>query len=553
MSGGGAFDLVSDDFNEDGFLDFALPMPWEGKLSIQLATRNIANLQSMTLSGGAALDPAFHANTLHYTSNVTNTVYSIKVTPTLEDTAANMTVEVNGDTPVTVASGAESQELPLNVGLNAIKVNVTAQNGTTTKTYTFQVTRQQSTNANLSWLSLSGGATLDQVFHEDTLHYTSTVTNAVYSIKVTPALEDGTASMSVEVNGGTPVAVANGAESQTLPLNVGVNTIKVNVTAQDGTTKKTYTVVVTRMPETDDGAPSPSLSSNAGLSGLSIKGEAGLTPPFILDNLNYSLKVANAIASISVIPTLADIRATVTVGVKGQTPEVVTSGNASLALPLVLGTNTVEVTVKAQDGTLKVYSIVVTRQEAADHEPSQSVCPFTDIKGHWAEADICEAAGLGIVAGIDANRFVPDRAVTRAEFTVMLIRALQIPNGEQTEVQAYRDQTSIPDWALPAISTGTVKGIVSGYSEGSFGPEKLISREESAAMVVRAMKWDISGAGQLPFADHANISSWALPYVMVAYEHGLVQGRENNRFEPAGNMTRAEATVVLLRLWRTLD
>ncbi|MGG1518616.1 S-layer homology domain-containing protein, partial [Paenibacillus oryzisoli] len=353
--------------------------------------------------------------------------------------------------------------------------------------------------------------------------------------------------------------VASGAESSPLPLNVGANTIKVNVTAQDGTTAMTYTVVVTRMLDTDDGesstgggAASASLSSNASLNGLSIKGATGLTPSFRSDNLNYSLNVAHAIAGISVIPTLADDRATVTVGVKGQKPEAVTSGDAGRTLSLSPGTNTIEVTVKAQDGTLQVYTIVVTRQTAADPRPSPSVCPFTDMHGHWAEADVCEAAGLGIVAGVDANRFVPDRAVTRAEFTVMLVRALQIPVGEQIDVQVYNDRTSIPDWALPAISIGTEKGIVFGYPDGSFGAKKLISREEAAAMVTRAMKWDSSGAGPLPFADHASISTWALPSVMSVYGHGLVQGRENNRFEPAGSMTRAEAASLLLRLWWTL-
>jgi len=94
-----------------------------------------ANLAGLTVSG-ASLSPAFNSLTGTYSTTVTNAVASITVTPTT--VVASATVKVNG---TTVASGAASSAIPLNVGSNLITTVVTAQNGTSTRTYTVGVTR----------------------------------------------------------------------------------------------------------------------------------------------------------------------------------------------------------------------------------------------------------------------------------------------------------------------------------------------------------------------------------------------------------------------------
>ncbi len=95
-------------------------------------------------------------------------------------------------------------------------------------------------NADLSNLTLSSGA-LNLVFDSSTTSYTATVANAIESITLTPTLVDGTAT--VTVNG---TSVTSGSASSSVPLAVGDNTITTVVTAEDGITTKTYTVVVTR-------------------------------------------------------------------------------------------------------------------------------------------------------------------------------------------------------------------------------------------------------------------------------------------------------------------
>ncbi|MGV3658624.1 MAG: choice-of-anchor D domain-containing protein [Prosthecobacter sp.] len=99
------------------------------------------------------------------------------------------------------------------------------------------------TDARLSALVLSAG-TLAPAFSAATLDYTALVLQP--SITVTPTRMEAHATIQVRMNGGGFASVASGSASGSLPLNVGDNTLEVKVTAEDGTTTKSYTVIITR-------------------------------------------------------------------------------------------------------------------------------------------------------------------------------------------------------------------------------------------------------------------------------------------------------------------
>jgi hypothetical protein len=309
-------------------------------MSIKAATASTnANLSNLVLSTGT-LSPAFSSTTTSYTASVANSVTSITVTPTEQDTTATTTV--NG---TAVNSGTASGPISLAVGANTITTVVTAQDGITKKTYTVVVTRAGSSNADLSNLVLSAG-TLSPAFASATLSYTASVANTVASITVTPTEADTTATTTV--NG---TAVNSGTASGPIALAVGANTITTVVTAQDGTTTKTYTVVVTR---------AAAASSNANLSNL-VLSAGTLSPAFASGTISYTASVSNPNSSITVTPTVED--ATATVKVNGTT---VASGTASGAIALVVGSNTITTVVTAQDTTTKTYTVTVTRAAAVN-------------------------------------------------------------------------------------------------------------------------------------------------------------------------------------------
>ena len=103
-----------------------------------------------------------------------------------------------------------------------------------------------STNADLSALTLSSGM-LSPNFASGTSAYTASVSNATTSITVTPTRSQANATVEARVNGGSYAPVSSATASGALLLNVGINIVDLRVTAQDGTTQRTYTVTVTRM------------------------------------------------------------------------------------------------------------------------------------------------------------------------------------------------------------------------------------------------------------------------------------------------------------------
>jgi hypothetical protein len=220
-----------------------------------------ANLASL-VPGTGTLNPTFASGTTSYTATVPNTTTFITFTPTVADNTATVTVDGTA-----VASGTASGAISLNVGINVINTVVTAQDGTT-KTYAVTVTRAPSSNADLASLVPSVG-TLTPAFSSGATSYTESVPNATTSITVTPTVADSSATVSV--NGD---AVGSGAASAPVTLNVGSNIISTVVTAQDGTTKKTYTLTVTRnQPDTK----SPSMAVLKPASSATMSGGAGST------------------------------------------------------------------------------------------------------------------------------------------------------------------------------------------------------------------------------------------------------------------------------------
>jgi len=307
-------------------------------VNIKVTPSAVCTLSSLAISTGT-LNPVFTSGTSIYTTNVGNGITSITLTPTATDPAS--TLKVNG---ATVTTGTASAALPLNIGPNTITTVVTAQDGVTTQTYTLTVTRAASINAKLLSLTTSSGG-LSPAFSNTVTSYTRAVANTVTSITIAPATVDPTATITVN---GAPVV--SGTSSAGINLNVGSNLINTVVTAQDGTTKITYTINVIR-----------AASADATLSNLTIS-PGTIKPLFTSVNTSYNVALGNGIKSVTVTPTTTDLTATIRIGAKAVVP-----GTASDPIPLLVGPNTIAVMITAQNGvTTKTYKIIVTRAPSSN-------------------------------------------------------------------------------------------------------------------------------------------------------------------------------------------
>ncbi|UJF34980.1 S-layer homology domain-containing protein [Paenibacillus hexagrammi] len=215
--------------------------------------------------------------------------------------------------------------------------------------------------------------------------------------------------------------------------------------------------------------------------------------------------------------------------------------------------------IKNGDADIQLTSVknVDSQLKATDYTPNvklsvkpsviEKTITFSDIIGHWAQKAIEKAAGLGIVNGYEDGTFHPEGQVTRAEFTAMLLRAVDVPaNGGVT--LNFTDVDSIPNWGRSLVSEAVNAGIVSGYDDNTFRPNQLISRAEMAVMVMRAAGIQAEEGSKSSFADTDDIPDWANPLVASAVSEGLIHGRDNNMFVPFDNATRAEAVTMIMSL-----
>jgi len=310
---------------------------------------------SNLLSSHNTLDPVFTSSLLNYKMSMEYAVETVSFTPTTQHSGATVTVQ-----GVTTASGVASATVALPDDTTTyVSIIVTAQDGSTTNTYSIAVRRAASDETGLLALATSAGA-LTPAFSAATLSYTLTVTNQFDSITFTPVVANSLATMTLNGNSiGSGVACAKQALTEG-----GSTQFDLVGTAADGVTTKSYTIVVTRAPSTD-----------AHLSNLVISSGA-LTPPFNNVNQTYSFDdiVSYPNPTVTVTATTAHTLSTMTVN--GVTT---TSGDESFPISLLDGhNNEVDVIVTAQDGTtVRDYKLHVFRA-AASSDSTLSAISLSD-------------------------------------------------------------------------------------------------------------------------------------------------------------------------------
>lgn len=185
--------------------------------------------------------------------------------------------------------------------------------------------------------------------------------------------------------------------------------------------------------------------------------------------------------------------------------------------------------------------------ETADTPVDTSKRIFTDLPiGHWAEESIKALKTKGIVNGTLEGAYEPERAVTREEFTKMLVLACEFTaEGDTTNFIDVDDNA----WYAPYICAAVEHGIVNGISETFFGVGQNISRQDMAVMIKRALEKKSVTLSKVrdynEFLDYREIAEYARTDVMALYEAGVVNGKGENEFDPVGAATRAEVAKII--------
>ncbi|MEF3305131.1 S8 family serine peptidase [Paenibacillus sp. GYB003] len=165
---------------------------------------------------------------------------------------------------------------------------------------------------------------------------------------------------------------------------------------------------------------------------------------------------------------------------------------------------------------------------------------YIDIAGHWAQDAIGELSDRGIVAGYGNFRFEPDRTISRAEAVTLIVKAF----GYVKKRNVTFPDVPADHWSYEAVSKAVQAGIVQGYPNGTFGPDGSLSRVEMASLFAKALGINGKLRGDIPFAD-IDSDYWALPILKQMSAEGWLTGYDDGTFRPDRPTTRAEFAVLL--------
>lgn len=119
-----------------------------------------------------------------------------------------------------------------------------------------------------------------------------------------------------------------------------------------------------------------------------------------------------------------------------------------------------------------------------------AVIELADVEGYWGQTCIRKLVELGVITGYPDGTFRPNEPVTRAEATKMMVTALRL--STEASLKIFADD--VPEWARPYVTAGFCAGVVIGYNDGTFRADRLVSRAEYTLMAVRAWPQDVVGA-----------------------------------------------------------
>lgn len=153
---------------------------------------------------------------------------------------------------------------------------------------------------------------------------------------------------------------------------------------------------------------------------------------------------------------------------------------------------------------------------------------------------------IAYIAGRTSTQAAPNANITRAEVAMILYRLLtaEAKSAYGTNINRFKDVPA-GAWYTTAVSTLANLGVISGYQDGSFGPDRNITRAELATILARFC----GTPGDSVLNHFTDISgNWARKYINQAAEAGLVYGYTDGTFRPDQNITRAETIVMVNRI-----
>ena len=178
----------------------------------------------------------------------------------------------------------------------------------------------------------------------------------------------------------------------------------------------------------------------------------------------------------------------------------------------------------------------------------EATVSYPDLADHWSKKYVESMGAKHVVNGYPDGSFLPEKAVTRVEFAKMLVEAM---GYEMVDYEGSFPDVAEGEWFADYVATAEANGVVLGYTDGTFKPNLKINRLVMATMLTRAYNAKLEGQEAdilSEFADKATIADWGTEYAAKAVEEGFMNGMDGT-FNPDGTTTRAQAATAVYRLF----
>lgn len=199
----------------------------------------------------------------------------------------------------------------------------------------------------------------------------------------------------------------------------------------------------------------------------------------------------------------------------------------------------------------EVKNLKVEADRKPDEEPKLPFLDVDEVTGGWYYKEVAYCYKQGMMRGVDAEGlyFAPNDAISRAQFAVILYRMEGEP--EVSHDRKFMD-VETDTWYTDAVAWASAAGVVTGYSDGCFGPADMITREQMATMMYRYAQYkkqDVSQRADIGrFADVSQISGFSLEAMQWAVGSSIIRGKgDGSLLDPQGRTSRAESAVILYR------
>lgn len=200
----------------------------------------------------------------------------------------------------------------------------------------------------------------------------------------------------------------------------------------------------------------------------------------------------------------------------------------------------------------KKGAVVFTTSHFSKYAVSYTPKTFSDLENYtWSKQAVEVLASKGIINGTSdtLQTYDPDKSVTRADYTVLLVKTLGL-TAEATD--NFKD-VAAGDYYADAVAVAKKLGIAQGGEDGSFHPQAPVTRQDMMALTVRALKatgYSLNGTANAldAFADNADVAAYARDAAAALVSAKLIDGY-NGQIHPLGQATRAETAVFMYRIY----